>query len=101
MTAAAAMEALRQWSAAHGEKARAEGWGIRADGVRQDKATPRIEMRKELDPRRFATDADAWNYVVALARRGSRPHVAALAVVDPVEAAIISRATGWQLAPAA
>ena len=74
--------------------ARREGWVISGCGV-DDAGRPRVELQRldEPGPREgtFRDDCDAWTHVAERARRGSRLHLQALALVDPIERVLIER----------
>lgn len=77
--------------------ARREGWVISGCGV-DDGGRRRIELQRLDDPPpgegTFPDDLDAWRYVAARARQGSPLHRQALALVDPIERALIERHAG-------
>lgn len=77
--------------------ARREGWLIAACGI-DDAGQQRVELQRLDDPQdgesTFPDDGDAWKHVAARARRGSALHLHALALVDPIERALIEQHAG-------
>ena len=78
----------------HAAAARQEGWVIAGCGV-DDGGQQWTELQRLDNPKpgegTFAGDGDAWTRVAEQARRGSRLHLQALALVDPIERALIER----------
>ena len=76
------------------ETARREGWVISGCGV-DDSGLPRVELQRLDNPGpgegTFPDDCDAWSFVAGKAVTGSRLHLEALAMVDPIERALITR----------
>lgn len=74
--------------------ARREGWVISGCGV-DESGLRRVELQRLDDPQpgegTFADDCDAWSFVAAKALTGSKLHLDALAMLDPVERALIAR----------
>ena len=72
--------------------AQAEGWGVFDCGLRED-GTPRIEIQRlnsmAAGGPRFRTDGAVWEHVVTRALEGSKPHLAAFAMLDPTERKLV------------
>ena len=77
--------------------ARQEGWLIAGCGT-DNAGRRRVELQRLDDPQdgknTFPDDADAWKHVAERARRGSPLHLHALALVDPIERALIEQHAG-------
>ncbi|MGI4954542.1 MAG: hypothetical protein ACRYGM_22280 [Janthinobacterium lividum] len=77
--------------------ARREGWLIAGCGT-DDAGRRRVELQRLDDPQddenTFPDDADAWKHVADRAGRGSVLHLQALALVDPIERALIEQRAG-------
>ena len=77
--------------------ARREGWVIAGCGT-DDAGRQRVELQRLDDPQegegKFHDDGEAWKHVAEQARRGSPLHLQALALVDPIERALIEHHTG-------
>ncbi|GAV36899.1 hypothetical protein ROTAS13_04588 [Roseomonas sp. TAS13] len=58
----------------------------------------RVELQRLDDPQEgegtFLDDGDAWTHIAEQARRGSPLHLQALALVDPIERALIEQHAG-------
>ena len=74
--------------------AQCEGWLIAGCGI-DDAGRQRMELQRLDDPQdgesTFPDDGDAWKHVAERARRGSALHLQALAMVDPIERALIEQ----------
>jgi hypothetical protein len=74
--------------------ARREGWVIAGCGI-DNAGRRRVELQRLDDPGpgegTFCDDGDAWKHVAEQARRGSPLHLQALALVDPIERALIEQ----------
>ncbi len=95
MTATATMDLASVESTPFDDAAaRREGWVVSGCGV-DDTGLPRVELQRLDNPEpgegTFSDDSDAWTYVAAQALSGSRLHLQALALVDPIERALIAR----------
>ena len=77
--------------------ARQEGWLIAGCGT-DSAGQRRVELQRLDDPQdgegTFPDDGDAWKHVAERARRGSVLHLQALALVDPIERALIEQHAG-------
>ncbi|RYF09350.1 MAG: hypothetical protein EOO40_07060 [Deltaproteobacteria bacterium] len=77
--------------------ARREGWLIAGCGT-DSAGQRRVELQRLDDPQdgegTFPDDGDAWKHVAERARRGSVLHLQALALVDPIERALIEQHAG-------
>ncbi|QDJ12268.1 hypothetical protein HVPorG_05057 (plasmid) [Roseomonas mucosa] len=74
--------------------ARREGWVVSGCGV-DDGRRRRVELQRLDNPEpgegTFPDDLDAWQHVADRARQGSALHLQALALVDPIERALIEQ----------
>lgn len=77
--------------------ARREGWVIAGCGT-DDAGRRRVELQRLDDPQEgdctFPDDSGAWQHVAERARQGSPLHLQALALVDPIERALIEQHAG-------
>ena len=72
--------------------AHTEGWDVFDCGLREDGSACREIQRLDNGPIGspiFADDGAAWEHVVLQARAGSKVHLTALTIVDPVEQGLI------------
>ena len=95
MTATAVMMTAPPKSTAFDDAAaRREGWLIAGCGI-DNAGRQRMELQRLDDPQdgesTFPDDGDAWKHVAERARRGSPLHLQALAMVDPIERALIEQ----------
>ncbi len=74
--------------------ARRQGWLISGCGI-DDAGQWRVELQRLDHPQdgegTFPDDGDAWIHVAERARHGSALHLQALAMVDPIERALIEQ----------
>ena len=83
--------------------AHAEGWTVSECEPREN-GYPHVELQcldaTDAGGPVFSDDAGAWRHVVARARQGSALHLAALALVDPVERRVIEcHCRPWRRTP--
>ena len=97
MTTAVMMTAPVEFTPFDEGAARREGWLIAGCGT-DSAGRRRVELQRLDDPQdgenTFPDDADVWRHVAERARRGSALHLQALALVDPIERALIEQHAG-------